>query len=255
MVSTLLKNLAAALLFFVVLFFILKTGLDWYTNHGESMALPTFEGMQIEQARAVAEDNGLNLDVTVGPFDPEKAPGLVVQQQPPVGSRVKNNRTVYLTVLSSDAPDVALPSLVGNYDYNQYVRLLKVKNLNYRVRERQFDAKQEDGTILYMYYDDRKITDEDLRKGVQVPMGSTIDFVITQRRTDNVQLGDYRCQTYGTAEFAINGSQLVIGRVIGEVSNRNAAYITRTEPGPGASLATGAKVDVYLSEARPADCQ
>ena len=255
LVSTILKNLAAALLFFVVLFFILKTGLDWYTNHGESMALPTFEGMQIEQARAVAEDNGLNLDVTVGPFDPEKAPGLVVQQQPPVGSRVKNNRTVYLTVLSSDAPDVALPSLVGNYDYNQYVRLLKVKNLNYRVRERQFDAKQEDGTILYMYYDDRKITDEDLRKGVQVPMGSTIDFVITQRRTDNVRLGDYRCQTYGTAEFAINGSQLVIGRVIGEVSNRNAAYITRTEPGPGASLETGAKVDVYLSETRPADCQ
>ena len=253
--TTILKNLVAALLFFALVFFVVKTGLDWYTNHGESMALPTFEGMQIEQARALAEDNGLNLDVTVGAFDPEKEPGLVVQQQPPVGSRVKNNRTVYLTVLSSDAPDVALPSLVGNYDYSQYVRLLKVKNLNFRVRERQFDAKQEDGTILYMYYDDRKITDEDLRAGVQVPMGSTIDFVITQRRGDNVRLGDYRCQTYGTAEFAINGSQLVIGRVIGEVANRNEAYITRTDPGPGTSLATGAKVDVYLSEARPADCQ
>ncbi|MGB3799952.1 MAG: PASTA domain-containing protein [Lewinella sp.] len=254
-VTTILKNIAAALLFFALLFLALKLGLDWYTNHGESMALPTFEGMQIEQARALANDNDLNLDVTVGTFDPEKPPGLVVQQQPPVGSRVKNNRTVYLTVLSDDAPDVSLPGLVGNYDYNQYVRLLKVKNLKYRVRERQFDAKQEDGTILYMYYDDRKITDEDLREGVTVPMGSTIDFVITQRRGDNVRLEDYRCQTFGTAEFAITGSQLVIGRIVGDVSNRNEAYITRTEPGAGARLETGAKVDVYLSEARPDDCQ
>ncbi len=254
LLTTILKNVVAALLFFALLFLALKLGLDWYTNHGESMALPTFEGMQIEQARALADDNGLNLDVTVGAFDPEKAPGLVVQQQPPVGSRVKNNRTVYLTILSEDAPDVSLPSLVGNYDYNQYVRLLKVKNLKYRVRERQFDARQEDGTILYMYYDDRKITDEDLREGVTVPMGSTIDFVITQRRGDNVQLGDYRCQTFGTAEFAITGSQLVIGRVIGDVTNRNEAFITRTEPGPGTRLETGAKVDVYLSQTRPTDC-
>ncbi|PPK87782.1 D-alanine-D-alanine ligase [Neolewinella xylanilytica] len=253
-VTTILKNVVAALLFFALVFLVLKFGLDWYTNHGESMALPTFEGMQIDQARALAEDNGLGLDVTVGPFDPEKPAGLVVQQQPPVGSRVKNNRTVYLTVLSEDAPDVALPGLVGNYDYNQYVRLLKVKNLKYRIRERQFDARQEDGTILYMYYDDRKITDEDLREGVTVPMGSTIDFVITQRRGDNVQLEDYRCQTFGTAEFAITGSQLVIGEVIGEVSNRNEAYITRTDPAPGSRLETGAKVDLYLSQTRPADC-
>ncbi|MBB4079636.1 D-alanine-D-alanine ligase [Lewinella aquimaris] len=250
-----LKNIGAALLLLTVLFLLLKTGLNLYTNHGESMVIPTFEGMQIDEARRVAEQEGLNIDVTIGAFDPAKPAGLVVQQQPRVGSRVKNNRTVYLTVLSEDAPDVVLPSLVGNYDYNQYVRLLKVKNIKYRVREREFDAKQEDGTILYLYYDDRKITDEDLREGVRVPMGSTIDFVITQRKGGKVTLPDYRCQQYGTAEFAITGSQLVIGRVSGDFTDRYQAYITGTEPVAGTVLETGAKVNLVLSDTPPDGCE
>ena len=121
--------------------------------------------MLIDEARRVAHAQDLKIDVTVGTYDPERAAGLVVQQQPPMGSRVKNNRTVYLTILSENVPDVNLPSLVGSYDYNVYTRLLERKNLNYAVRERQFDARQEEGTILYMYYDDRKITDDDLRGG------------------------------------------------------------------------------------------
>ncbi|MCP9236919.1 PASTA domain-containing protein [Lewinella sp. JB7] len=250
-----LKNIGAALLLLTVLFLLLRTGLNLYTNHGESMAIPTFEGMLIDEAREVAEREGLNIDVTIGAFDPAKRPGLVVQQQPRVGSRVKNNRTVYLTVLSEDAPEVELPGLVGNYDYNQYVRLLKVKNIRYRVRERQFDAKQEDGTILYLYYDDRKITDEDLREGVRVPMGSTVDFVITQRKGGKVTLPEYRCQQYGTAEFAITGSQLVIGTVSGTFTNRYEAYIERTEPAAGTVMETGAKVNLVLSDTPPTGCE
>ncbi len=249
------KNVVAAVLFLTLLFFVLRTSLNAYTNHGKSMAIPTFEGMQIDQAREVADDQGLNIDVTVGPFDPAKPAGLVVQQQPRVGSRVKNNRTVYLTILSEDAPEVALPSLVGNYDYNQYVRLLKVKNIRFQIRERQFDAKQEDGTILYLYYDGRKITDEDLRQGVKVPMGSTVDFVITERRGSKVELPDYRCQQFGTAEFAITGSQLVIGRVKGEFTERYQAYIVSTDPAAGTVMETGEKVNLVLSDAPPAGCE
>jgi D-alanine-D-alanine ligase len=219
------------------------------------MALPTFVDMPIGQARAVAADQGLKLDVTTGPFNPDRPGGIVTQQQPKVGSRVKNNRTVYLTVSSDQAPDVLLPELVGNYDYNRYANLLEVKNIRYRVRERKYDARQEEGSILYLYYDDRRITDEDLREGVKVPMGSTVEFVITERKGEDLTLPDYRCQLFGTAEFAITGSQLVIGRVIGDVANRYDAYITRTVPTAGTQVETGSKVDVYLSETLPIGCE
>ena len=251
---TVAKNIVLAGLFLGLLFLLLRTGLNVYTNHGDSMEIPTFEGMLIDEARRVAHAQDLKIDVTVGTYDPERAAGLVVQQQPPVGSRVKNNRTVYLTILSENVPDVSLPSLVGNYDYNVYTRLLERKNLEYDVRERQFDARQEEGTILYMYYDGRKITDEDLRAGVQVPMGSTIEFVVTKRQGDQIELADYRCQQYGTAEFGITGSQLEVGRVTGEYTDRYAAYIVRTEPAAGTQVTTGGKVNLVLSDNLPADC-
>ncbi len=251
---TVAKNILLAGLFLGLLFLLLRAGLNVYTNHGESMEIPTFENMLIDEARRVAHAQDLKIDVTVGGYDPERAPGLVVQQQPPVGSRVKNNRTVYLTILSEDVPDVSLPSLVGSYDYNVYTRLLERKNLKYDVRERQFDARQEEGTILYMYYNDRKITDEDLRAGVQVPMGSTIEFVVTKRQGDQIELADYRCQQYGTAEFSITGSQLEVGRVTGEYTDRYSAYIVRTEPAAGTQVTTGSKVNLVLSDNLPADC-
>ena len=218
------------------------------------MVIPTFEGMQIEEARRVAHAQDLKIDVTVGPYNPDKTPGLVVQQQPPVGSRVKNNRTVYLTILDETVPQVKLPSLVGNYDYGGYTRLLKRKNLRFQVREREFDSRQEEGTILYFYHDGRKITDEDLRGGVEVPMGSMLDFVITKRKGDEIEVGDYRCQQFGTAEFAITGSQLVVGRVSGEFTDRYSAYIVRTEPAAGTVTQTGAKVNVVLSDQLPEGC-
>lgn len=249
------KNIGVALLFLGALFLLLKLGLNVYTNHGESMEIPTFEGMLIEEAREVADDKGLNIDVTVGAYVPEKEPGLVVQQQPPVGSQVKNNRTVYLTVLSEVVPEVTLPGLVGSYRYDQYTRQLGPMNLKARVKERKFDARQEDGTILYLYYDGQKITDEDLREGVKVPMGSTIDFVVTERKGSEVTLGDYRCQQYGTAEFAIEGSQLRVGRVTGEYTDRYSAYIVSTNPAPGAAMETGQRVNLVVSDVLPADCE
>ncbi|CAH0998732.1 D-alanine--D-alanine ligase [Neolewinella maritima] len=251
---TVLKNVALAGAFLLLLFLLLRTGLNMYTNHGESMEIPTFEGSLIDEARRVAHAQDLKIDVTVGAYDPERPPGLVVQQQPPVGSRVKNNRTVYLTILSETVPDVTLPSLVGNYDYSVYTRLLERKNIRYRIREQQYDARQEEGTILYLYYDDRKITDEDLREGIQVPMGSTLDFVVTKRKGDRIELADYRCQQFGTAEFGITGSQLVVGRVTGEFTDRYAAYIVRTEPAAGAQVETGGRVNLVLSDVQPTDC-
>ena len=251
---TILKNVVLAGLFLALLFLLLRTGLNVYTNHGESMEIPTFEGKLIDEARRVAHANDLKIDVTVGAYDPARSPGLVVQQQPPVGSRVKNNRTVYLTILSEKVPDVSLPSLVGSYDYNVYTRLLKRKNLKYAVRERQFDARQEEGTILYLYYDGRKITDEDLREGVQVPMGSTLEFVITKRKGDQIELPDYRCQQFGTAEFGITGSQLLVGRVTGTYTDRYSAYIVSTEPAAGTQVATGGRVNLVLSDTPPAGC-
>ncbi len=208
-----LKNLIAAALFLGLLFLLLRGFLGWYTNHGEDMVLPTFTDLNIEEARRIAGEQGVVLDVTEGAFDPDREAGTVVLQQPVPGSRVKENRTVYLTILSNEAPMIPLPSLVGNYDYDQYVQKLRAKNIRYRVRDRVLDTKQEENTILHFFYDDRKITDQDVRAGVSVPQGSTLDFVVTIKDDGNRTIPtSYRCKRFGTVEFRLDANSLTVER-------------------------------------------
>ncbi|MTB53589.1 PASTA domain-containing protein [Lewinella sp. W8] len=248
------KNIGGALLFFLLLFVMLRVGMSWYTNHGKSLELPTFEGTQIEEARRMAEDLGLRIDVDKGAFDPDRPAGLVVQQHPRPNSRVKKNRTIYLTILSDEAPMITLPSLVGNYDYDQYVRALRSLGIRAKVRSREYDPKQEENTILHFFYDDQKITDEDLRGGVKVPQGSTLEFVVTIRQTGNVNVPQLKCRRFSEAEFVLGGSGLEIGSVRGTVASRDDAFIVRTEPAAGQSVALGTRLTVFLSDQRPTDC-
>ena len=250
------KNALAALLFFVGCFFLLKAGLGLYTSHGQSVALPNFVDMPRTEAERIADDMGLSIKFEKGAFDPNRPAGLVVLQHPKAGAGVKKNRSVYLTVLSDEAPLIQLPGLVGNYDYTQYTsRLEKTADIKSKIREQIYDPKQEENTILHFFYGDRKITDADLKAGVKVPQGSELEFVVTIRQTGEVRVPDIKCKRFGTAEFMLDGSDLLVGEVYGNVSDRSEAFVVRTEPPGGKMVPVGSKFNIYLAQRRPDSCE
>ena len=124
------------------------------------------------------------------------------------------------------------------------------------VQEKVFDSKQEENSILYFYHKGRKITDDMLRRGVKVPKGATLDFVITERITGAVPIPDLVCQRYDAATFLIEGSNLVLGEVFGDVGFREGAYVYKQEPEyvPGMQMEIGQKVNIYLTSTRPSGC-
>ena len=249
------KNVLAALLFFALCFFLLRLALSVYTDHGDSTPLPDFVGMPRTEAAAVADDLGLKIKFEKGAFDPNRPAGLVVLQHPKAGAGVKTNRSVYLTVLSDEAPMIQLPGLIGNYDYTQYTnRLEKTADIRSKIREQVYDPKQEENTIVHFFYGDRKITDEDLKAGVQVPQGAELEFVVTVRQTGEVAVPDLKCVRFGVAEFRLDGSDLLVGEVFGDVSDRSEAFVVRTEPPGGRMVPVGSKFDIYLSQRRPDGC-
>ncbi len=81
-------------------------------------------------------------------FDPDKRAYEIFQQDPRPFSRVKENRTVYLSMYSSTPPQATLPSLVGNYDFYQYEKKLRSLKIRAEIKERQFDSKQQENAIL-----------------------------------------------------------------------------------------------------------
>jgi len=249
------RNVSVLLLGLFVGFMLLRTGLHIYTNHGEGIALPDFTGMMEEEARKAARQKGVRLKIDKGKFIPNQPAGLVYHQHPTVGNLVKSSRQVYLKVLSDEAPLIQLPSLVGKYDYHAYTRWLAYNQINYRITEQVYDPKQEEETILHFFFDDKKITDEDLRRGVKVPVGATLDFVVTVRQTGEVRVPDLVCQRYGEATFEVSATNLAVGQIQLEGTDRNSAFVIRTNPTAGQMVKVGTTIDIFLSQDRPAGCE
>jgi UDP-N-acetylmuramate--alanine ligase len=252
--SYFLRNLGVLLGFLFVFITLFTLGLRWYTRHGESLTVPNFEGMQIDEAQRKARNRSFSVMVLDSIFEPEKIPGTVFQQDPKPSSRVKQNRTIYFSIYSKTPPEIELPTLVGSYDLEQYAKKLRVLKLKAVVKERVFDSVQEENTIQYFFYGDRKITDNDLRKGVSVPQGSTLEFVVTQRHTGMVAVPNLVCQQYKAAHFLITSMNLSIGAVYGEVLDD--AYVWKQEPEyvDGQMIRIGEQINIYLTNTKPQGC-
>ena len=252
--SIFLKNCLGILAAIFISFFVLTSSLNWYTQHGKSIEVKDFINMKLEDAEDLARRNNLRLVVNDSIFMLEKDPNIVIDQTPKKNARVKENRRVYVSVTSSTAPMVPLPGLVANYDYEQYVRKLERLGIKYNIKERQYDRNLEPNTILYFFYEDEKITDSKLRRGIKVPKGSTLEFVITERNNGMVSVPELICKRYKAASFMISSMDLQLGETYGPVSDE--AYVYKQEPEytPGVNVRTGTAINLYLMEQRPIGC-
>ncbi|MCB9275633.1 MAG: PASTA domain-containing protein [Lewinellaceae bacterium] len=242
----------------ILLLFMLVTGfMRLYTRHGESLQVPNYVGMDLEDALRKARKQDFKIVVIDSFFDSNQEPNAIYQQDPKPLQRAKEGRTIYVSKYRVTPDSIILPTLISaGYNYDQYSIKLKRLDIMPVIKERVFDNKQEENSILYFFHHGRKITDEMLRHGVKVPKGSTLEFVITERITSDVPIPDLICKRYDAAAFLISGSNLVIGNIYGDVADRESAYVYRQEPEyvPGQMIPQGQQVNLYLTASKPSGC-
>ena len=252
-----LKNLAGMLGFIALLLFVSFFWMSSYTLHGESLQVPSFFNKNIDEAINQANNENLKVVVNDSIWSADKPAGTVIEQSPKPLSKVKEKRTIYLTITKFQAEEKLLPTLAGNDNYNYYARRLKQLKVNLNVRSKQFSNKLEENTILYLYVGDKKIRASDLKKGVKVPQGAMVEAVVTTRGGARVGIPNLICKKYSEAEFIIGGSQLSISVIKdGTVKSLEDAYVWKQSPSPsnGKTLTVGSTIDVYVQKRPPADC-
>jgi beta-lactam-binding protein with PASTA domain len=112
-------NLLAMLLVIVLLALGVKYGLDWYTRHGEGVKVPKLEGMDIDKARSLMEDYGLNVMVSDSGYNKQMAANSILMQNPGPGTMVKGGHTIYVTVNSPSSPSFPIPDVVDNSSFRE----------------------------------------------------------------------------------------------------------------------------------------
>jgi len=230
--------------------------LKCYTHHGQSVQVQDYTNMTVRDATAKARSRSFRIQVIDSIWKDGMEPNIVLEQNPKPFSRVKEKRTIYLTVTKNTAEEVLLPTLVGNYDYFQYQRKLSNKGIYAAIKERVFDNKYADNTILHLYYKGEKITESDLKNGIRVPKGSTLEFVITERGGGTVVVPDFICQQLSAAEFLISTLELNIGNIKPDrtVTDQASAFVYNQKPEPGEKIRVGEQIDLYISQDKPLGC-
>lgn len=199
------KNLIFALLFIGVLFISVYYGLKSYTKHGEAQQVPALKNMHVSEAILTLKKAGLNFEID-SIYQLEAIPGTVIEQDPDPQALVKANRTVYLTIIMQEAPEVALPDVL---DKTLIEAKSIINNHQLRVGDTTYVADIARDVVL-----DMKFAQQTIKPGMMIRKGSRIDLVLGNGRGPNeVQMPNLRGLTLNEAKFALQGVGLFVGNI------------------------------------------
>jgi beta-lactam-binding protein with PASTA domain len=152
---------------FLVLVFSLLKG---YTRHGEAYIVPDLTGRTMSD---ISYDESLkifNLQVTDSIFDNSLPPGSVIKQNPSAGSKSKEGRNIYITVVSY-TPKMSFMPEIKDLTIRQAVTTLRTNGLN--IRRLIFIEHFAENSVLGQYFQG-----DTLLVGMEVLEGSEIDVVV-----------------------------------------------------------------------------
>jgi beta-lactam-binding protein with PASTA domain len=118
------KNLLIAFAILAVIIFVVLRWLDIYTNHGKQVTVPDVVGLQVAEAAPFFGQRTLYYVVIDSSFVKNRPSGSILETIPPVGTNVKEGRTIYVTVNSYSAHLLVVPE-VKNMSQRQASAMLK----------------------------------------------------------------------------------------------------------------------------------
>ncbi|HRG02397.1 MAG TPA: PASTA domain-containing protein [Bacteroidia bacterium] len=177
-----LKHLALSVVSLALVLWVLFKFLAVYTHHGETAEVPDFKGKAIAELDKFVSDKKVGYIIIDSVYSPEEQPGIVIKQDPEPKSLVKHNRTIYLYVTSTQAPQMAMPKLVDR-STRQAVFMIESYGLKVgKITEIAGDCK---GCVLKQFFNGKEIA-----PGEAIKKGSKIDLAVGKKDDDYVVPSD-----------------------------------------------------------------
>jgi len=144
--------------------------LDKITLHGEEITVPDLRGIDKKDLKEFLGERNLHFKIIDSSYVGKEERGKVIGQNPAAMSKVKKDRTIYITVNAMTPPSVRLPVLV-----DKSLRQAKsmIENVGLVLGELIYNPDQCVNCVLA-----QKLGDLELERDTLLPKGTTIDLVI-----------------------------------------------------------------------------
>lgn len=220
-----------------------------YTEHGSTVTVPDLRGLQVKGVESFLKTKSLQFKISDSTiYDPDQPPGTVVEQDPSPNEKVKENRTIYLSITRTLAPKVKMPNLV-DVSFRQAEAILQ----SYGLKSGKIIYKPDLCKNCVLSYE---IKGKVLRAGDEVSKGTVIDLVLGDGfGNTKINVPQLVGLTLEEALFVLKGSSLNAGAIIsqGKVKDSLNAYVYRQSPAAGDSVIVnqGESIDLFISNSGP----
>lgn len=242
-----LKHLILAFLLVLIIMVSILQQLKSYTRHGESFPVPKFTGLRIDEIETVADQNNLKYEIVDSMHIDGAEPGVVVEQVPGAGFKVKKNRVVFLTINSTVPEKVVLPKLT-DISFRQAQGL--IENCGLILGTISYQPSEYNNLVLKVVQNSRELSQGDI-----IPKGSSVDLVIgSSSGNQDTPLPNLTGLTYSEAEALLttqmlNTGVLIYDRTIITSEDTLAALIWKQYPNFQNTriVSLGTSVDLWLT--------
>lgn len=204
----------------------------------DKVAVPTFVGETQENAKTMATNSDLQLTFTKKECE-DQPKGNICDQNPEAGTKVDKKSTVEL-VVSTGAPKVTVPSVIGD-QYDDAKARLEGPDFGLVVKKKEKESTEEAGSVL----------DQDPVFNKQVEKGSTITLTVAVEVKKST-VPDVAGKTCDEAKALMTQNDLTGNCVTdSETDDPNLVdKVISTDPGIGNSVDKGSTVTIHIGKAK-----
>ena len=245
-------NILFSIVLVTVVLLLFLVSLNFITNHGSTLSIPSVTGKSFMDAKKILESQGFEVEIQDSIYNDTAIALSVIRQFPEADEVVKRNRIVYLTINRSVPPLIEMPLLEG-LSFRSAEIVLKQYGL--RVGDTSYRSDMAKNSVLEQIYKGDRI-----KPGVKIKMGSVIDLVLgSGLGNEEFAVPDLFGMPYAEARIAIESTGLMVGVTIpdADVADTKNAFVYQQRPERYTAdrrlnrVRQGQTIDLFLSVQKP----
>ena len=233
--------------FFMLLGFFFLVYLPSTTNHGETISVPKITGMTLPEIEDYLDDQNLRYYVSDSSYNPGIKPYVILTQDPAPGSKVKENRKIYISVNMKNPPIIKMPKLIDGSLKNAQMIL---KSYDLMVGEITYVPDLAQNAVLKQL-----VKGKEIKPGDPVAKGSTVDLVVGDGEGNTeFDVPNVVGMPVDEASVLLVGQGLQLGSInyVQQAGKPNGTVVRqRPVAGEGAKIKVGQLVDIWVNGPEP----
>lgn len=166
------RNLVLAACGLVILVFLAQIMLNMFTRHGQVREVPDFSGMTVKEALKAGRGGNLSIEINDSLYAPQFEGGVILEQNPSPGAKVKSGRSIFVTVNSFSQKKVEIPYVTG-FSLRQAKNNLEVAG--FVIDRIIYRSDIATNNVLEQKYDGKTITP---RSRIEAEIGSGVTLIV-----------------------------------------------------------------------------